>query len=77
MVRHNEIHDITANLLTEVCHDVQIEPCLQPLTGESLAGASSNMSDGARLDIAAVVLRVPPSYEEATTCRAYDIETNR
>jgi hypothetical protein len=52
MVRHNEIRDITANLLTEVCHDVQIEPCLQPLTGESLAGASSNTSDGARLDIA-------------------------
>ena len=52
MVRHNEIRDITANLLTEVCRDVQIEPCLQPLTGESLAGASSNTSDGARLDIA-------------------------
>ena len=52
MVRHNEIRDITANLMTEVCHDVQIEPCLQPLTGESLVGASSNTSDGARLDIA-------------------------
>ena len=49
MVRHNEI---TVTLLTKVCHDVQIEPFLQPLIGESLAGASSNTSDGARLDIA-------------------------
>ena len=27
-IRHNEIRDITANLLTEVCHDVQVEPDL-------------------------------------------------
>ena len=33
-LRHNEIRDITADLLTEVCHDVAIEPMLQPLTGE-------------------------------------------
>ena len=52
IVRHNEIRDVTANLLTEVCHDVTIEPDLQPLTGETLAGASSNTMDGARLDIA-------------------------
>ena len=51
--RHNEIRDITANLLTEVCHDVVIEPDLQPLTGEILTRASSNTADGARLDIAA------------------------
>ncbi len=31
-IRHNEIRDITANLLTEVCHDVSVEPGLQPLT---------------------------------------------
>ena len=44
---------MTANLLTEVCNDVCIEPDLQPITGEVLAGASSNAQDGARLDIAA------------------------
>ena len=32
-IRHNEIHDITASLLAEVCHDVSTEPLLQPLTG--------------------------------------------
>ena len=52
-VRHNEIWDVTADLLTEVCNDVCIEPDLQPLTGEALTGSSSNTQDGARLDIAA------------------------
>ncbi len=52
-LRHNEIRDLTAKLLTEVCHDVRIEPVLQPLTGEILSGASAITSDGARLDIAA------------------------
>lgn len=44
---------MTANLLTEVCSNVCIEPDLQPLTGEVLRNASSNQQDGARLDIAA------------------------
>ena len=46
IVRHNEIRDVTANLLTEVCHDVRSEPELQPLSGEAMAGATSNTSDG-------------------------------
>ena len=52
-IRHNEIRDFTANLMTEVCHNVAIEPHLQPLTGRSLHGASSISQDGARLDVAA------------------------
>ena len=52
-VRHNEIRDLTANLLTEVCNDVYIEPDLQPIDGVVLPGSSSNTQDGARLDIAA------------------------
>lgn len=52
IIRHNEIRDLTANLLTEVCHEVSVEPDLQPITGESLRGASSNTQDGARLDVA-------------------------
>ena len=51
-IRHNEIRDVTASLLTEVCHDVMIERNLQPLTGEALTKATSNIADGARLDIA-------------------------
>ena len=49
---NNEIRDVTANLLSEVCHDVRTEPDLQPLSGESLASLSSVSSEGARLDIA-------------------------
>ena len=36
-----------------MCNDVNIEPTLQPVTGEQLHGASSITEDGARLDIAA------------------------
>ena len=52
-LRHNEIRDLTANLLTEVCSNVSIEPELQPITGEALRGATSNSQPGARLDVAA------------------------
>ena len=50
-IRHNEIRDMTASLLTEVCSNVAIEPHLQPLTGETLRLASANANDGARLDV--------------------------
>ena len=50
---HNELRDITAGLLTEVCHNVGTEPRLQPLSGEQLTLQSANREDGARLDIAA------------------------
>lgn len=53
IVRHNEIRDVTANFLTEVCHDVLVEPDLQTLTGEAFTRETSNKTDGARLDIAA------------------------
>ena len=50
-LQHNEIQDFTAQVLTEVCNDVLIEPQLQPLSGESLQGGSVNTSEGARLGI--------------------------
>ena len=53
MYRHNEIRDFTANVLTEVCHDICVEPTLQELNGESLPHATANSDDGARLDICA------------------------
>ena len=53
IMQHNEVRDLTANLMTEVCHDVCIEPALQPVTGELLSGAFANTDDGARLDVAA------------------------
>ena len=53
IIRHNEVRDLLAVLLSEVCHDVSIEPHLKPLSGESLSGSSANTEDGARLDVAA------------------------
>ena len=52
-IRRTEIRDLTATLLTEVCNNVCTEPELQPVSQESLRGASANRQDGARLDIAA------------------------
>ena len=41
-IRHNEVRNLIATLLTQVCHDVCIEPRLQPVSNETLAGASAN-----------------------------------
>ena len=52
-LRHNEVRDLTARLLTEVCNDVQIEPELQEITTEVIPERSANTNKGARLDISA------------------------
>ena len=36
ILHHNGVRDSTAKLLYKVCHDVQVEPHLQPLSGEVL-----------------------------------------
>ena len=51
-LRHNELRDMTAGLLREVCKDVCTEPTLQPVGGEVLP-RSANTSREARLDIRA------------------------
>ena len=50
---HNEIRDLTANLMAEVCHNVSIEPTLQPITGVTFSALSANTEDGTQSDIAA------------------------
>ena len=52
-LRHNEIRDITKEMLNEVCHDVRSEPILTALTGENFRLRSSNVSDEAKVDISA------------------------
>ena len=52
-LRHNELRDFTAEILSEVCADVCTEPSLQPLSGETMTNATANVEDGARLDISA------------------------
>ena len=49
-IRH-EVRDITADLFSEVCHNVGIEPGLQPVTEEPLRHRTANREDGARLDV--------------------------
>ena len=53
IIQHNEVRDLTASLLTKVCHDVCIEPRLQALLGETLSTRSATTEDNARLDVAA------------------------
>ena len=42
---HNEIRDLQAELLDMVCYDVQVEPTLQPITGEELASGTNQAPD--------------------------------
>ena len=49
-MRHNELHDLEAELLNMVCKDVQIALVLQDITGEVL-NSGANKSSDARLDI--------------------------
>ena len=50
--RHNELRDLEADMLSmvDVCNDVEIEPVLQELTGESLPSGANRAPD-ARWDI--------------------------
>ena len=48
--RHNEMRDLLAELFDMVCYDVQVEPALQPITGEELA-RGTNQAPDARLDV--------------------------
>ena len=52
-MRHNEIRDTFGKLMDEVCYDVELEPKLQPLEGESFDNKSTTTEDEARLDIKA------------------------
>ena len=48
IIGHNDIRDLTANLLTEVCKDVDIEPKLLPITCEISNNRTANPSDKTR-----------------------------
>ena len=52
-LRHNDIRDLAADLMAEVCNNVCPEPELQPLSGEALQRRSANCQDGVRVDIRA------------------------
>ena len=52
-IKHNEIRDRFANLLSEVCFDAEIEPKLQSLQGESFVNNSITIDEEAQLDVKA------------------------
>ena len=51
-LQHNELRDLTAVLMKDVCHNVAREPPLQSLSGETLSYSTAG-ADGARLDVTA------------------------
>lgn len=53
VIRHDEVRDLTAQMLREVCHDVRVEPELLPTGGRSFTLRSVNTAEDARLDISA------------------------
>ena len=53
IIWHNEIRNLTASLMSEVCHNVQTEPQLHPLSGETLHYRSAIQDDDMRVDIRA------------------------
>ena len=52
-IRHNEVRDLTAKLVTETCSDVRVEPPLQTLNGEVhvLSGGSVVKDDNAQVHV--------------------------
>ena len=49
--RHNELRDLTASVLTDVCHNVSTEPPPQPLGGELSARGFWNRGQDAFFDV--------------------------
>ena len=41
-IRHNDLRDQTANMMSEVYQDIEIEPKLTPSLGEELQDRTSN-----------------------------------
>ena len=58
MFRHNELRDITANLLKKICHDVRTEPTLVEVDGE-VPQNYCNTRPETRLDISALGFWTP------------------
>ena len=75
-IRHNHLRDLTANLLTEVYKDVDIEPQLLPVTGETFENRTANTSNKARADIKSRVFWVR-GQQAFFNMRVFDPNANR
>ena len=47
--RHDQLRSLEVKMLSEVCQEIEIEPQLQPLTGENMSLQSANTEDSADL----------------------------
>ena len=52
-IRHDEVRDLTYEMLKEVCKYVTKEPSLQPLSGETFKYKTTNIQNSARVDVMA------------------------
>ena len=52
-IRHNDLRDLIARIVLDVCKDTEVEPKLLPLSGEEFHGRTTNRSNEARLDMRA------------------------
>ncbi|KAG0728313.1 hypothetical protein GWK47_032746 [Chionoecetes opilio] len=52
-IRHDEVRDVTASMLREVCRYVSTEPTLLPLDDEHMRYRTANTANEARVDISA------------------------
>ena len=50
-MQHNDLRDLTANMMSKVCKDTETEPKLTPLSGEELQGRTANNSNEESVDI--------------------------
>ena len=50
-MQHNDLRDLTSNMMSKVCKDTETEPKLTPLSGEELQGRTANNSNEASVDI--------------------------
>ena len=50
-IRRNDVWDLTANLVTIISNDVEIEPKVLPVIGEALDYQTANASNKARVGI--------------------------
>ena len=51
MIRHKDLCDVTATLMREVYEDLDIEPQLLSVTGETFDKGTTNISTEVRVDI--------------------------
>ena len=52
-IRHNDLQELAAKILSEVFYGTDIEPKLVTLSGEDLSNRTANRSNETRLDVRA------------------------